>query len=113
MLIGWGWIDLGLVQLIGWIWRDLRLVTVESGYADGEAEADEKIGFHLGIMLLVLFHFSIYEFADLLHYGILMLAQKSVSQYGDGEGALACWKNSMADYHDEKKVSFKHIKKIF
>ena len=35
-----------------------------------------------------------------------MLAQKSVSQYGDGEGALACWKNSMADYHDEKKVNF-------
>jgi hypothetical protein len=33
-----------------------------------------------------------------------MLAQKSASQYGDGEGALAFWKNSIADYHDEKKV---------
>ena len=33
-----------------------------------------------------------------------MLAQKSSTQFGDGEGALAFWKNSCADYHDEKKV---------
>jgi len=33
-----------------------------------------------------------------------MLAQKSMSQHADGEGALACWKNSLADYHDSKKV---------
>ena len=34
-----------------------------------------------------------------------MLAQKSASQFGDGEGALAMWKNSIADYHDEHKVA--------
>lgn len=52
-------------------------------------------------MLLIFFKSSC---SDLLHYGLLMLAQKSASQYGDGEGALAFWKNSIADYHDEKKV---------
>jgi hypothetical protein len=43
---------------------------------------------------------------DLLYYGVLMMAQKSCSQYGDGEGALAMWKNSMSDYNDEKKVVY-------
>ena len=43
-------------------------------------------------------------YVDLTFYGVLMLAQKSASQFGDGEGALAMWKNSMADYHDEHKV---------
>ena len=33
-----------------------------------------------------------------------MLAQKSASQFGDGEGALAMWKNSLTDYNDELKV---------
>ena len=33
-----------------------------------------------------------------------MLSQKAATQHGDGEGALAFWKNSIADYHDEKKV---------
>ena len=37
-------------------------------------------------------------------YGILMLSQKSASQFGDGEGALAMWKNSLTDYNDESKV---------
>ena len=40
----------------------------------------------------------------MLFYGILNLAQKSISQYADGDGALACWKNSISDYHDAKKV---------
>ena len=33
-----------------------------------------------------------------------LLAQKSATQYGDGEGSLAFWKNSISDYHDDKKV---------
>ena len=41
---------------------------------------------------------------DLTYFGLLLLAQKSAGQFGDGEGSLAFWKNSMADYHDEKKV---------
>ena len=40
----------------------------------------------------------------MLFYGVLMLAQKTASQFGDGEGALAMWKNSLSDYHDEHKV---------
>ena len=48
---------------------------------------------------------KIYFFIDLTFYGVLMLAQKSASQFGDGEGALAMWKNSIADYNDENKVS--------
>ena len=51
--------------------------------------------------------------SDLLYYGILMLAQKSASQYGDGEGALAFWKNSMADYNDEKKVNLEWAGEIY
>ena len=43
---------------------------------------------------------------DLLYHGVLMMAQKSCSQYGDGEGALAMWKNSMSDYNQEKKVVY-------
>ena len=43
-------------------------------------------------------------FLDLLYYGILNLAQKAVSEYADGEASLAMWKNSLADYHDTKKV---------
>ena len=38
-------------------------------------------------------------------FGLLMLAQKSSSQYGDGESAVAMWKNSMADYDAEHKVT--------
>ena len=44
------------------------------------------------------------NFLDLKYYGVLMLAQKAASQFGDGEGAVAFWKNSMSDYHDESKV---------
>ena len=40
----------------------------------------------------------------MLHYGVLNLAQKASSQYGDGEGALAFWKNSAADYQEANKV---------
>ena len=43
-------------------------------------------------------------FLDLAYYGVLMLAQKACSQFADGEGTLAMWKNSMSDYHQESKV---------
>ena len=43
-------------------------------------------------------------FLDLAYYGVLMLAQKVCSQFADGEGTLAMWKNSMSDYHQESKV---------
>jgi hypothetical protein len=33
-----------------------------------------------------------------------MLAQKSAGQFADGEATLAFWKNSLTDYHSEKKV---------
>ena len=49
----------------------------------------------------------LFSILDLLFYGILNLAQKAVSQYADGEAALAMWKNSLADYHDAKKVLLK------
>ena len=42
-----------------------------------------------------------------------MLAQKSATQHGDGEGTLAFWKNSLADYHDEKKVFAGFILRCF
>ena len=45
-------------------------------------------------------------------YGILMLAQKSASQFGDGEGALAMWKNSITDYNDTNKVCLAYHFKI-
>lgn len=51
----------------------------------------------------------IFFLLDLLYYGLLLHAQKSASQFGDGEGMLAYWKNSMSDYHDEKKVSCANI----
>ena len=41
---------------------------------------------------------------DMTFYGTLMLSQKSASQFGDGEGALAMWKNSLTDYNEESKV---------
>ena len=44
---------------------------------------------------------------DLTFYGLLLLSQKSSSQFGDGEGAVAFWKNSMADYHDESKPKYR------
>ena len=68
-----------------------------------ETEADEKMDFHLGIVVVHVLYLK-FLLPDLLYSGILMLAQKSASQYGDGEGALAFWKNSIADYNDEKKV---------
>ena len=34
-----------------------------------------------------------------------MLAQKSATQFADGEGALAMWKNSITEYHDDHKVT--------
>ena len=46
-------------------------------------------------------------------YGLLMLGQKGCSQFGDGEGALAMWKNSMADYHDTNKVLIGVIISLF
>ena len=74
-----------------------------------EAEDDELLDFHLGNVAEVKHLKNLNKFlylADLLYNGILMLAQKSSSQYGDGEGSLAFWKNSLADYQDEKKVLF-------
>ena len=68
-----------------------------------ETEADENMDFHLGIVVVHVLYLK-FLLPDLLYSGILMLAQKSASQYGDGEGALAFWKNSIADYNDEKKV---------
>ena len=44
---------------------------------------------------------------DLTFYGLLLLSQKASSQFGDGEGAVAFWKNSMADYHDESKPKYR------
>ena len=70
------------------------------------AGADEMLDFHLG-KVAEFIHLEItFYFPDLIYNGILMLAQKSSSQYGDGEGSLAFWKNSIADYHDEKKVFY-------
>ena len=36
-----------------------------------------------------------------------MMAQKAASQHGDGEGSVAFWKNSIADYHDEGKPKYR------
>jgi hypothetical protein len=58
-----------------------------------------KKKFSLSILTLV--HST---FLDMTFYGLLMLGQKGCSQFGDGQGALAMWKNSMADYHDTNKV---------
>jgi len=44
---------------------------------------------------------------DMTFYGILMLAQKSASQFGDGEAALAMWKNSITDYNDTNKPKYR------
>ena len=49
----------------------------------------------------------------MLHYGVLNLAQKASSQYGDGEGALAFWKNSAADYQDANKVFIENRVDLF
>ena len=43
-------------------------------------------------------------------YGILMLAQKSASQFGDG--VLAMWKKSITDYNDTNKVCLSYHFKI-
>ena len=60
-------------------------------HVDTFVESDYKSNFH----------------RDLTYYGLLMLAQKAASQHGDGEGSVAFWKNSIADYHDEGKPKYR------
>ena len=42
-----------------------------------------------------------------------MLAQKSATQFADGEGALAMWKNSITEYNDDHKVALINIKVFY
>ena len=77
------------------------------------AEPDEKLDFHLGKVFSTYSIFIMSVNTDLLYHGILLMSQKYSTRFGDGEGALAFWKNSIGDYHQEKKVHIQLLSNFF
>ena len=68
-------------------------------------DQDNMLNFHKGSCVQIFLGLHLKRSSvDMLYYGILNLAHKAASQFADGDATLAMWKNSLADYHDFKKV---------
>ena len=58
----------------------------------------------LSYILKFLYSNQTFCFIDMLSSGIVQLAQKAATQFGDCLALVGFWKNSMITYHENKKV---------